>query len=305
MTVNPHGLILDTAVQELLDRLDGRDATLTPHDQPAHLAGERWQTIETGQSGPVRLWIVAPTDGGPARGTVVYLRGGGWVGGGLQTHRRLIRDLARRSGATVVAPEYGLGPTAVYPVALHQAYAVTRWVSDTCGTGVAPTRIALAGDSEGAALAIGVALLALRHKTIALRQLVAITPVTDAGFDTASYRLFAHGYGLRRDTMMRRWDQYVPDRQVRTQVTVSPARAAAEDLVGFPPTLVLTAEADVLRDEGETFAATLRSAGAVSTAVRYEGTIHDFVVLDELRNTGAARAATAQAASVLAGALTE
>ncbi|MEO1267877.1 MAG: alpha/beta hydrolase fold domain-containing protein, partial [Myxococcota bacterium] len=128
-------------------------------------------------------------------------------------------------------------------------------------------------------------------------------PVTDANFDTSSYQQFAEGYFLRRDAMQWFWDQYTLDPVERAQITASPLRATSEDLSGLPPALVITAEADVLRDEGEAYAAKLRDAGVPVTAVRYLGAIHDFVMLDALRNTHAADSAIKLAISTIRDAL--
>jgi acetyl esterase/lipase len=124
-------------------------------------------------------------------------------------------------------------------------------------------------------------------------------PVTDASFDTASYHEFAEGYHLRRDAMQWFWDQYTTDPAQRDEITASPLRATSEQLAGLPPALVVTGEADVLRDEGEAYAAKLRQAQVAVTAARYEGIIHDFVMLNTLRETHAAQAAITQAISFL------
>ena len=128
-------------------------------------------------------------------------------------------------------------------------------------------------------------------------------PVTDAAFDTASYVQFAEGYFLRRDAMQWFWDQYTTDEAQRGEITASPLRATTEQLAGLPPALVITAEADVLRDEGEAYASKLRQAGVAVTATRYQGIIHDFVMLNALRETNAANAAIAQATAYLRDAL--
>jgi acetyl esterase/lipase len=128
-------------------------------------------------------------------------------------------------------------------------------------------------------------------------------PVTDASFDTASYHEFAEGYFLRRDAMQWFWDQYTTDDDQRDEVTASPLRAATEQLSGLPPALVITGEADVLRDEGEAYGRKLRAAEVDVTATRYEGVIHDFVMLNALRGTNAAGAAIAQAIAYLRGRL--
>ncbi|GAA2836217.1 hypothetical protein GCM10020220_026340 [Nonomuraea rubra] len=124
-------------------------------------------------------------------------------------------------------------------------------------------------------------------------------PVTDAGFDTGSYHQFAEGYFLRRDGMRWFWDQYTTSEFERNEITASPLRATVDQLRGLPPALVITAEADVLRDEGEAYAGKLREADVPVIAVRYQGIIHDFVMLNALRGTHAARAAIAQAIAFL------
>jgi acetyl esterase len=168
-----------------------------------------------------------------------------------------------------------------------------------------PGRIAVAGDGVGGNMAIAVSLLASQRGGISFRQQVLFYPVTDARFDTGSYEDFATGYFLRRDTMQWFWDQYTTDPAERAQITASPLRATHAQLTGLPPTLVVTAEADVLRDEGEAFADKLRDAGVPVTAVRYQGIIHDFVMLNALAGTQAARSAVALAVATLREALSQ
>jgi acetyl esterase/lipase len=138
---------------------------------------------------------------------------------------------------------------------------------------------------------------------VTLRAQVLFCPVTDAAFDTPSYHQFATGWFLRRDAMQWFWDQYTTSESDRAQITASPLRATAEQLAGLPPALVITAEADVLRDEGEAYAARLRAAGVPVTAVRYPAIIHDFVMLNALRRTHAAEAAISLASLFLREAL--
>ena len=145
--------------------------------------------------------------------------------------------------------------------------------------------------------------MAKERGDVPLVQQVLFYPVTAASFDTPSYHRFAEGYFLRRDAMRWFWDQYTTDEKQRAEITASPLRATTEQLTGLPPALVITGEADVLRDEGEAYAARLRAAGVPVTAVRYQGIIHDFVMLDALRETHAAGAAIAQAVAVLRTAL--
>jgi acetyl esterase/lipase len=176
-------------------------------------------------------------------------------------------------------------------------------VSEGESKGLDAGRIAVAGDSVGGNMSIALTLMAKERGGPKLAAQVLFYPVTDANFDTASYRQFAEGYFLRRDAMQWFWDQYTTDQDQRNEVTASPLRASLEQLAGLPPALVITGEADVLRDEGEAYANKLREASVPVTAVRYQAIIHDFVMLNALRETHAADAAIKQATRFLAEAL--
>jgi acetyl esterase/lipase len=207
-------------------------------------------------------------------------------------------------GAAVVFPEYDRSPDVRYPVANEQSYRVAQWVSthgaEKC---LDPARIAIAGDSVGGNMAIALTLMAKERGDISFVQQVLFYPVTDAAFDTGSYRQFAEGYFLTREGMKWFWDQYTTSEADRDRITASPLRATREQLTGLPPALVITAEADVLRDEGEAFAGKLRDAGVPVIQTRYGGIVHDFVMVNSMHGTQAARAAVAQAVSVLRDAL--
>ena len=257
-------------------------------------------TVDDGPSEQVTLRIMRPQHALATLPVIVYLHGAGWVFGSTQTHDRLMRELAVGAGAAVVFPEYRLSPEARYPTALEECYSAVQWVAE-CGRehGMDPERLAVAGDSVGGNMAAAVTLLSRERggPDIALQLL--FYPVTDAAFDTASYHQFAEGYHLRRDAMIWFWDQYTRNPGERHEITASPLRASIEQLKGLPPALVITAEADVLRDEGEAYANKLREAGVRVTAVRFQGTIHDFVMLNALANTAATRGATALATAWL------
>jgi len=257
-------------------------------------------TVDDGPSEQVTLRIMRPQHALATLPVIVYLHGAGWVFGSTQTHDRLMRELAVGAGAAVVFPEYRLSPEARYPTALEECYSAVQWVAE-CGRehGMDPERLAVAGDSVGGNMAAAVTLLSRERggPDIALQLL--FYPVTDAAFDTASYHQFAEGYHLRRDAMMWFWDQYTRNPGERHEITASPLRASIEQLKGLPPALVITAEADVLRDEGEAYANKLREAGVRVTAVRFQGTIHDFVMLNALANTAATRGAIALATAWL------
>jgi acetyl esterase/lipase len=281
-------------------------------------------TLDSIQSGPVTrpdvdledlVLSIGPTRSLPVRilrpvGTttavpvLLYVHGAGWVFGSPTSHDRLVRELAAGAGIAVAFPHYDRAPEAPYPRALEQCHALAVWLTEHGAEhGLDASRMAIGGDSAGGNLAIATTIVAKRRGGPMFAAQLLFYPVTDAGFDTGSYRDFAEGYFLRRDGMQWFWDQYVPDHGQRAEITVSPRRATPEDLAGLPPALIITAEADVLRDEGEAYAAQLRSAGVPVVATRYSGIIHDFVMLDALRSTDAAGAAIAQAQTYLRDAL--
>ncbi|MFE2267796.1 alpha/beta hydrolase [Streptomyces lavendulae] len=265
---------------------------------------EEWTVVPGGPTGEVRTRIVRPRGATGTLPVILYIHGAGWVFGDAHTHDRLVRELAVGAHAAVVFPEYDRSPEARYPVAIEQSYAVARWITaEGAAHGLDPARIAVAGDSVGGNMSAALTLMAKERGDVRLLAQVLFYPVTDASFDTASYEDFAEGYFLRRDAMRWFWDQYTTDETERAQVTASPLRATTEQLTGLPPALVITAEADVLRDEGEAYAARLREAGVPVTALRALGTIHDFVMLDALRDTRAARLAVRLATDTLREAL--
>ncbi|MDX2822717.1 alpha/beta hydrolase [Streptomyces ipomoeae] len=265
---------------------------------------EEWITVSGGPTGQVRARVVRPAGATGTLPVIIYIHGAGWVFGNAHTHDRLVRELAVGTGAAVVFPEYDLSPEARYPVAIEQNYAVARWiVTDGATKGLDATRIAVAGDSVGGTMSAALTLMAKERGDVPLVQQVLFYPVTDAAFDTPSYHQFTEGYFLRRDAMQWFWDQYTTDEKQRAEITASPLRAPVEQLRDLPPALVITAEADVLRDEGEAYANKLRQAGVPVTSVRYQGIIHDFVMLNALRETHAAEAAINQAIATLRTAL--
>ncbi|MFS4092588.1 alpha/beta hydrolase fold domain-containing protein [Streptomyces sp. AF1A] len=258
------------------------------------------RTLPVGPGGEVLVRIVRPRQSTGPLPAVMYFHGGGWVLGDRHTYDRATRDLAHASGAAVVFVEYTRSPEARYPVAVEQAYAATAWIGEHgAKAGLDGARLAVAGDSAGGNLAAVTALLAKRRGGPRLAHQVLLYPALDAGFDTPSYQEFAEGPFLTRSQMVWFWDHYAPDPAVRSEPTASPLRATKDELAGLPPALVVTAEADVLRDEGEAYARLLLDAGVPVVAVRYLGAIHSFTAQNPLAAGPVTRAAIDQVGRTL------
>ena len=265
---------------------------------------EKWITVPAAV-GDVPVRIVKPVGAaGLELPTVLYVHGGGWVLGNAGTHDRLVRELAVGAHAAVVFVEYDRAPEAQYPVAIEQAYATAQWiVRDGITEGLDHTRLAVAGDSVGGNMAAALTILAKQRGDVAFVHQSLYYPVTDAAQDTDSYREFAHGPYLRAQSMAWFWDAYLPHWEGRAEITASPLRASLEELAGLPDAFIVVDENDVLRDEGEAYARKLTAAGVPTTCVRYNGTLHDFMMLNPLRGTAATGCAVEQAINVLRAAL--
>jgi len=264
---------------------------------------DRWTTVQA-DVGDVRVRIVRPPGAEGTLPVILYMHGGGWVLGNAGTHDRLVRELAVGTGAAVVFVEYDRSPEAHYPVAIEQGYATAQWITrEGASNGLDPGRMAVAGDSVGGGMTAALALMAYDRGEVRFVQQSMYYPVTDAAMDTGSYEQFAEGYFLFAKGMAWFWDAYLPEVERRSEPYASPLRASEEQLAGLPPAFVIVDEADVLRDEGEAYAARLRAAGVAVTTVRYDGITHDFMMLNPLSETHATRAAVAQAISILRTAL--
>jgi acetyl esterase/lipase len=248
----------------------------------------------------VKLMVVRPAGVAGTPPVFMFFHGGGWVIGDFPTHERLVRDLVAGSGAAAVFVDYDRSPEAHYPVAINQAYAATKWVAaHGKEIGVDGGRLAVVGNSVGGNMAAVVSLMAKDKGAPAIRSQVLLWPVTHASFDTASYEEFAEGYFLTRNMMRWFWDSYTTDARERQDVYASPLQATKERLQGLPPAFVLTAEMDVLRDEGEAYARKLDGAGVDVTATRYNGMIHDFGLLNPISQIPGTRSAMLQASAEL------
>jgi acetyl esterase/lipase len=252
----------------------------------------------------VRVRIVKPVGSAGLLPAVLYVHGGGWILGNAGTHDRLVRELAVGVNAAVAFVEYDRSPEVHYPVAIEQAYATAQWITEHGHTeGLDASRLAIAGDSVGGNMTAAVAILAKERGEVRFVHQSMYYPVTDAAQDTDSYREFANGPFLTAKGMAWFWDAYLPDHNKRAEITASPLRASIEELAGLPETFLIVDENDVLRDEGEAYARKLTEAGVRTTSVRFNGIIHDFMMLNPLRETAATTGAVEQAIHMLRKAL--
>jgi acetyl esterase len=277
------------------------DIQAGPIDKPE--VDEKW-TVVSAVVGEVKVRIVKPVGASGVLPAILYMHGGGWILGNAGTHDRLVRELAVGASAAVVFVEYYRSPEARYPVAIEQGYATARWITaNGRSEGLDASRLAVAGDSVGGNMTAALTIMAKRRGDVTFVHQSLYYPVTDAAQDTASYREFAEGTHLTAKGMAWFWDAYTTDPDQRAEITASPLRASLDELAGLPPAFVVVDENDVLRDEGEAYARRLTQAGVPTTSVRYNGTLHDFMMLNPVRGTRATTAAVEQAIRVLRAAL--
>ncbi|MET0423504.1 MAG: alpha/beta hydrolase [Actinoplanes sp.] len=263
---------------------------------------EEWVTVPA-EVGDVRVRLVRPAGVTGPLPVLLYMHGGGWILGNAMTHDRLVRELAVGANAVVAFVEYDRSPEARFPVAIEQGYATARWIlAEGAAKGLDATRIAVAGDSVGGNMTAALALMAKDRGDVSFVLQSMYYPVTSAAQDTPSFTQFAAGPFLSAKSMAWFWDAYTTDPAQRAHRYASPLNATLDELTGLPPAFLLVDEADVLRDEGELYAAKLREAGVAVTTVRYDGIHHDFMMLNPLSRTYATRAAVAQAIAMLTAA---
>ena len=254
--------------------------------------------VQDGQK--VAIHITKPKGASSNAPVFVFIHGGGWVLGDYPTHRRLVRDLVVASGAVSVFPDYTPSPEAHYPVAINQIYAVTKWVAEHGDEiGVNGNNLAVVGNSVGGNMTASVILMAKEKGEPKIKLQVMLWPVTDANFETSSYKELGEGRFLTRNMMIWFWDNYLPDEKARKEIYASPLQASIEQLKDLPPALIQTAENDVLRDEGEAYARKLNEAGVPVTLSRYGGLIHDYGLLNPLAEVPAVKTALLHAAAVI------
>ncbi|MFI6340195.1 alpha/beta hydrolase [Streptomyces sp. NPDC050535] len=311
---SPSVVVLDPLVRRLVDAssappflhelgpADGRQVLLESqgHEIDDFGVDAAFQVAPVGPSGLVGFWIFRPTRIKGPLPVVLYVHGGRWMLGDAQTHARLVSELVLSAGVAALVPEYTRTPEARFPVAIEECYALMTWAVRQAGElGLDATRLAVAGDCAGATMATALTMMAKRRGGPRIRAQLLYYPVTDSRCDSPSQRQFATGYLLTSEALHWYWHQYTDSPRDQADPTASPARASLTDLATLPPALVITAEADVARDEGERYAQQLRRAGVTVTGLRLLGTVHDFVSLSSLRDSPPTRAAVRQGAAFL------
>jgi acetyl esterase len=260
--------------QDILTGLQNK----TPVDMSGVTTTEQIIT-QDGQT--VKIYIMRPEQISGKPGVLLFIHGGVWIVGNFQNHQRLLRDLVVGSGQIGVFVEYTSLPEARFPTQLNQSYAVLKWVASHAEEfGADGSRIAVAGNSVGGNMTAALTLMAKDRGGPKISHQALMIPATDASVDSQSYHEFGTGRFLARAFMKYGWDLYAPDTASRDNPYVSPLRASLEQLRGLPPALVITSENDPLRDEGEAYARKLKEAGVSVIATRYNGMIHDFVLLN-------------------------
>jgi acetyl esterase len=251
----------------------------------------------------VKIYIVKP-ETAERPPVLLFIHGGVWIAGNFENHKRLVRDLVVKSEAAAIFVEYTPIPDAIFPTQIEQAYAAARWIAEHgAEVGVDGSRMAVAGNSVGGDMSAALTMMARDRGGPKIRLQVLLIPATDTDFATQSYNDFESGRFLPRAFMKFGWDIYAPDEVTRKNPYAVPMRASLEQLRGLPPALVITAENDPLRDEGEAYARKLKEAGVSVTATRYKGKIHDFVLLNGIKDVPSTQAALRQASEAIRDAL--
>jgi acetyl esterase len=280
--------VLDPQIETVLAEMDAEGVPpaqeLSPEEARAIYAKrckEQWGALDELHSVddmdadgvPIRVYRPVETDE-PSM-ALIYFHGGGWVTGSIETHDGPARAFAKRAGIVVVSVDYRLAPEHPFPAAVDDAWAATSWVSSHAEElKLDPDRIGVGGDSAGGTLAAVVARRGRDHAVPIALQLL-LYPVTNSSADTPSYSLYSSGYGLTRDGMEWYWKQYLGEGGDGTNPDASPAQLS--DLRRLPRAIVVTAEADVLRDEAEAYAQRLFLATVETEGYRYDGMIHGFM----------------------------
>ena len=274
----------------------GREVLEKMQDSPVYKypAEIKRLQFESDNWGTFKIYFVIPSNLQGIPSVIYYIHGAGWVFGSFHTHEKLVRELAARTNSILVFPEYSLSPEVKYPTAIEQCYEALCCIPELLkqeSISADLSKLTVAGDSVGGNMATVMTIMAKYRNGPYINKQLIYYPVTNACFSTDSYCAFAVNYYLYRAGMMWFWNQYTSNLLERTQITASPLKSSLNELKNLPPAMILNGEADVLRDDGESYARRLRKAGVDVTAVRFQAIIHDFVMLNALDQTKACRAA--------------
>lgn len=287
---------------EQLSAQEARDVLVSLQASvPVDVSGiEESKKIITADGYTIALDIVRPEGNREKLPVFMFIHGGGWILGDYPTHRRMVRDLVVHSGYAAVFVNYSRTPEAKYPQAINEIFAATKWVAAHGDEiNVDGKNLAVVGNSVGGNMTAVTALKAKENGGPQIKCMIMFWPIVDADFETASYKEFGKDRFLTTPTMKWMYDMYIKDTAKRKDIYASPLRATVEQLKGLPPALIQVAENDVLRDEGEAFGRKLDQAGVPVTLVRYDGTIHDFGLLNGLATAPPTRSLFLQTAAEL------
>jgi acetyl esterase len=287
---------------ETLPPLEARDVLASAQASvPVDLSGidESEKTI-TADGYTIKLNVVRPEGVKGKLPVFVFIHGGGWVLGDYPTHKRMVRDLVVLTGFAGVFVNYTRTPDASYPQAINEIYAATKWVAEHGEEiNVDGRNLAVVGNSVGGNMTAATALKAKEQGGPEIKLHIMMWPVTDANFETESFKQFGEKRFLTTPLMKWMWDLYTTDPKQRKEIHAAPLQATVEQLKGLPPALIQVAESDILRDEGEAYGRKLDEAGVKVTTVRYDGMIHDFGLLNGLAEEPAVRSLFEHAAAEL------
>lgn len=298
---NANKIVVEPIMQKFLDNInaqnskpiyelspeEARKVLLKVQDVPVEvLPAEIEDTkIPVGSNGGISIRIIRPKDNDSKLPVILYFHGGGWILGDKDTHARIVSEIANGAQAAVVLVDFSRSPENQYPVAIEEAYETIKYISENDKyLNLDSSKLVVAGDSVGGNMATVLAMLVKERGGPKISYQILFYPVTDANFETESYKQFSNGYWLSTEAMKCFWNAYLPNEVERKKYTVSPLQASLDQLKELPTALIITNEYDVLRDEGEAYAHKLMQAGVNVTAIRLLGTIHDCLLLNPISN---------------------
>lgn len=280
-----NNIILDPKVQEFINK--NIDYANIIHENYYDTSCENIITPEN-----ISLNIIRPKFIKEKLPVLIYLHGGGWSKGDKEIYNKFICEVSYKTQSALVFINYSLSPEAKYPKAIKESYSAIKWIKNNSNElNLNTEKLIVIGDSAGGNMAISLGLLSRKYKDFNIDFQVLLYPVTDNNFETNSYNTFKEGYYVTKEGLKKVWNDYLPDLNLRNEINASPLKATIDELKNLPKTLIITAEVDVLRDEGEYFAKKLIQANVDVTVCRFLCTIHLFATI--LPDTNASKNAMA------------